>query len=391
LLKPKAAATDTPCSIDEAQRRILALHPPVTGEMVSLCDAMGRYPAADMAAARSQPPFDAAAMDGWAVSGVAAGLYRIVGESRAGAGYGSGLAAGQAVAISTGAPMPAGAVRVVRREQATDRGRLIEVPVGGAMADVRPCGSDFLAGTPLARQGERIDHLAVARLAAGGLSAVRVAKRPIVAILATGDELVSPGKAPRADQIFDALSLPVGLRAQSTGAVIGGSQRIGDDPDLLAGVLDRLLPTDILVMIGGASGGRHDHARAALAARGYSMVVPAVLMKPGKPFWCAFGSDGSVVIGLPGNPVAALACVELLLVPLIRAWQGDTDPAPVIELPSATRSDPAVYEKVVFCRHEPIGSTVTVLGGADSAALSPVSGANGVLRTSAGFLMPLGS
>jgi molybdopterin molybdotransferase len=116
MLKPKPAAADAPCSIDEAQRGILALCPPVAGEAVSLCQAMGRYPDAGILAVRFQPCFDVAAMDGWAVSGIAAGLYRIVGESRAGAGFSAAVVAGQAVAISTGAPMPVGTVRVVRRE-----------------------------------------------------------------------------------------------------------------------------------------------------------------------------------------------------------------------------------------------------------------------------------
>jgi molybdopterin molybdotransferase len=227
----------------------------------------------------------------------------------------------------------------------------------------------------------------VARLAAAGFATVPVARRPTVAILATGDEIVPPGANPRDDQIFDALSLPLALRLRASGAVLGDLAMIGDDPQGFGRALERLLPVNIVVIVGGASGGRHDHARACLDRRGMDLVVPSILMKPGKPFWCGLTAGGTIVIGLPGNPVAALACVELFLLPLVRAWQGSRDPAPSANMPCAAQMAGGALEKVIFARRT--GDGVVPLGGHDSAALSVLAGANVLLRPAAGMIIPL--
>lgn len=383
---------NAPCTIDEAQARIVAFAPPPTGEQVALIDACGRIVAASARATRAQPPFPSAAMDGWAVAGCDAGLYRIVGESRAGRAFSRSLAQGEAVAISTGAPMPGGAARVVRREQAIERGRLVDVPEGAFDADVRPLGSDFDMGNVLSVPGERIDALTVARLMAAGIGEVVVARRPTLAILATGDELAAGG-APRAYQIWDALSLPIALRARAAGAHCTAMRHVGDAENALEDALAAIGSTDIIVIVGGASGGRHDHARASLAAMGLEQAVPAVRMKPGKPFWSGRIAHGPAVIGLPGNPVATLACVELFLLPLIRAWQGASEIAPVVTVHAPKDAGAAsALERVTFARigRDAAGRAVAQpLGGTDSAALSPISGANALLRPARGQAITL--
>jgi molybdopterin molybdotransferase len=330
-------------------------------------------------------------MDGWAVASIEAGLYRIAGESRAGHAFAGPLLPGHAVAISTGAPLPEGAIRVVRREHATAHGKLVGLPAGRIEADVRARACDFDTGDLLARRGDRIDHLCIARLAAGGHAWLPVARQPRIAILTTGDEIVAPGGDPRPDQIFDALSLPVLLRARSAGGQCGGPIHVRDDPAALADAIEGCFPTDILVLIGGASGGRHDHARAALARHGFAIAVPSVLIKPGKPFWCGHNAQGQVAIGLPGNPVAALACVELFLLPLIRAWQGGEPLLGRFDL-LAEAPAPSALEPVLFARGERNAQgrmTVELLGGRDSAALSPLTGANLLIRPARGEAIPL--
>lgn len=368
-----------PCSIDEALRRILALRPPPRAEQVKLVQSFGRVAAEAITASHAQPPFDAAAMDGWAVCGEGAGLYRIVGESRAGHGFRRPLERGEAIAISTGAPVPAGNARVVRREDARDRGALVEVDAAtAARRDIRMSGSDFAVGAILLAAGRRIGVLDIARLAAARIGMVAVNAAPTVSIIATGDELARHGEPWRDDQICDALSLPILLRAGQAGAVASIQQAVDDDPSALDDAITSS-SGDIVVVIGGASGGRHDHARAAL---GVELVV-GVLMRPGKPFWAGHVA-GRVVVGLPGNPVAALAAVELFLMPLLHAWQGIVVVAPELTVSCDGLSAGGAVERVQFARRVGSGFHAMALGGGDSAALAPIAGADLLVRIPSG-------
>jgi molybdopterin molybdotransferase len=381
VLKPVSAASGAEaCTIDEAQARIIGLARMMPTETVALQDALGRMTAGHVRADRAQPPFDSSAMDGWAVCGLDAGLYRVVGESRAGVGFGRALEPGEAIAISTGAPVPKGGLRVVRRERARARGRLVEVEVGVSCADMRPCGCDFSADDVLASPGDGIDVLRIALLAAAGIRSVPVARRPRVAIIATGDEIAAPDAFARDDQILDALSLPLLLRVEQVGGVASPPSTAADSFDAIDAAIDHAVEADVVILIGGASIGRHDHARSVLDARAFELVVPSVLMKPGKPFWCGRLADGRVVVGLPGNPIAALAAAELFLLPLVRAMQGARQPIPAIAAGTAA-CETERLERVSFARYDISGSIVK-LGGVDSAALTPVQGAQFLARAS---------
>ncbi len=367
--------------------RILESAPVVVPEIVSLEDSFRRISAAPAMAKRDQPPFDAAAMDGWAVCGVSPGIYRIMGESRAGQRYPDVLGLGEAIRISTGAPIPAGAERVVRWEDGVDRGALVELPKSNGKRDIRSSGDDFRAGDTLLPVGRRIDHIDVARLAANGIGNVSVGARPVVGIVATGDELIASGKASRPDQIHDALSLPVAIRARAMGALVSRATTAVDNVRVIEQEIERL-DADIIVMIGGASNGRHDHARAALEGLGLTIMVPAVSMRPGKPFWFGVLDDGRFMVGLPGNPVAALASVELFLAPFVRKWQGFVTDRDEIELAGGSSlPGDARMDRIQFATRQwkgNGGASYIPLGGRDSAALAPLLGADLLLRQRAG-------
>jgi molybdopterin molybdotransferase len=279
--------------------------------------------------------------------------------------------------ISTGAPVPIGATRVVRREDATRRGTLVEVPaLSGTKRDIRARGSDYRAGTPLVGTGRRLDPIDIARLCGAGVGVVQVAPQPRVAIVPTGDEIAHDGEAIGSDQIYDALSLPLSMRAETAGAVTRMRPPVRDGDDLIEAAIAGL-DTDIIVFIGGASRGPHDRVRPALESLGLDLVVPALLVRPGKPSWCGQLADGRIVIGLAGNPVAALACAELLLLPLLRTWQGRSPHGRSFALPSEAASG-GPLSRLQFGRLDisADGRAVAVpTGGSDSAALHPITGA----------------
>lgn len=382
LKRPVQCAHENALSIDAAQARILSLVRPIVSEPIDLAAAFGRYLAADVIAHRAQPPFASAAMDGWAVSGYEAGPYKILGESRAGRAFPALLEPGQAVRISTGAPLPEGAIRIVRREHGDQRGLVVQVPDGPAHADVRSRGSDFDQGAVLSRRGDRLDHLAIARLSAGGFAAVQVARRPRVSMLTTGDEIVPPGALPRTDQIYDALSIPLSIRVAQVGGRCSTLLQVPDAAAAFAEALKECSLSDIILLIGGASGGEHDYSRIALRELGFEPIVEAVLMKPGKPFWFAKNEQGQVAVGLPGNPVAALAAAELFLLPYVRAWQGGNPMPSWIDIPASVDTGPKL-ESIHFGRIDAHGR-VEMLGGQDSSALLPLMGANVLIRRRAG-------
>lgn len=383
-VRKEACVRFGPASVDEAQARLLALLSSPREVTLTLATSVGRVTTESIVSCIQQPRFDSAAMDGWAVAGDTAALYRVIGESCAGRGSPRGLEAGEAVRISTGAPVPTGASRVVRQELATLRGSLVEVPpLADERRDIRALGSDIGVGAELVRRGRRLDHLDIARLATAGLSHCAVAECPRVAIIPTGNEVVPIGAPRSADQIYDALSIPIAARC----ADVGGVPRIGAavrdrEVDVLAGVANA--EADIVVFIGGASKGSHDVVRPALERIGLELAISSVLMRPGKPVWAGRLHDGRLIVGLPGNPVAALVCVELFLLPLIRGWQGANPIGQPLSLRCATTLTPAGgLERFQFGRLtvSPEGMIAAeALGGDDSAALAPIASADLLLR-----------
>ena len=327
-------------SVEEALARMLIGATPVGIEDVSLAEALGRTLARDILAARSQPPFDASAMDGWAVRAAdCPGVLRIVGESAAGRGFAGVLAAGQAVRIFTGAPTPAGADTVIIQEVARRDGDLLTVPAADAPRHIRLAGCDFKAGDRLLERGTRLDPWRLALAAAAGAPRLAVSRRPKVAILSAGDEVVEPGDEPGPFQIFNS----------GATALAGLVRAWGGEPVVLAPVGDDLDSTtaavaggggDVVVTLGGASVGDHDLVKPAMASLGLQLAVESVDVRPGKPTWFGMLGDGRRVLGLPGNPASAMVCAELFLKPLLIMLLGG-DPTVRLIKARALRAMPA--------------------------------------------------
>lgn len=302
---------------------------PVGAEEVAIERAWDRTLAADLPARRSQPPFPASAMDGYAVRGADVGALparlAVVGQSAAGHGFPGAVGPGEAVRIFTGAPVPEGADTIVIQEDTeADDGRVLvrEAPPVGK--HVRAAGLDFTDGDVLLRAGERLDARRIALAAAMGYGRLDVRRRPRVAILATGDELVRPGETVGPDQIVASNTFAVAAIVERAG---GEAVDLGIARDTMED-LDRAIRAvgeqgiDLLVTLGGASVGDHDLVQAALTKAGMQLGFWRVALRPGKPLM--HGRLGrALLIGLPGNPVSSIVCSILFVVPAIRALLGD--------------------------------------------------------------------
>ena len=316
--------------VAEALARVLAsVSGPVEAETVPLALAAGRTLASDIVATRTQPPFPASAMDGYAVhsaDAISAGaILRLVGTSAAGHGFSGAIGPGEAVRIFTGAPVPEGADAILIQEDAQAEGETVTV-VEPVEPDrfIRRSGLDFTAGATLLTAGLTLDARRLALAAAAGHPHLTVRRRPRVAILATGDELVEPGATPAWDQIVASNSLALAALAAEAGAEIIDLGIAGDDHAALADAFRRAREAraDLLVTLGGASVGDHDLVQAALAREGLDLGFWRVALRPGKPLMHGRLGD-MLVIGLPGNPVSSIVCGLLFVVPAIRALQGD--------------------------------------------------------------------
>ncbi|MGY0779712.1 molybdopterin molybdotransferase MoeA [Azospirillum argentinense] len=314
--------------VGEARARILAAFTALPAETVPLPDALGRVLAEPAVARLTQPPFAAAAMDGWAVraadivraSAEAPVTLRRIGESAAGHAFAGSLGAGEAVRIFTGAPLPAWADAVVMQEDCEDAGDRVRVgravPVGRF---IRPAGLDFTAGEELLPKGRLLTARDVALAAAANLPWLRVHRRPRVAVLATGDEIALPGDPLGPSQIVSSNALGLCALVASQGGVAHNLGVAKDDPEHLAAMAAGAAGCDLLVTTGGASQGEHDHVRDVLG--GLSLDFYRVAMKPGKPL--IFGTaNGVPLLGLPGNPVSTGVAALLFLVPVLRRLQG---------------------------------------------------------------------
>ncbi|MFB0489680.1 molybdopterin molybdotransferase [Methylobacterium sp. OAE515] len=327
--------------VAEALSRVLAsVTGPVEAETVPLAQAAGRTLAADIVASRTQPPFPASAMDGYAVRSAdadrAEASLRVIGASAAGHGFTGRIGPGEAVRIFTGAPVPDGADAILIQEDARAEDgivRVLEAVEPGRF--IRRAGLDFTAGDTLLTAGHSLDARRLALAAAAGHPRLPVRRRPRVAILATGDELVEAGATPAWDQIVASNSLALAALAAEAGAEIIDLGIAADDHGALEDALRRARAAraDLLITLGGASVGDHDLVEAALTREGLELGFWRVALRPGKPLM--HGRLGEMlVIGLPGNPVSSIVCGLLFVVPAIRALQGDPQAG-------ADRSEPA--------------------------------------------------
>ena len=317
-------------TIEEARARMLAQVRVLGSESVAIEDAQGRVLAQPVDADRDQPPFDAAAMDGWALRLADAGgpvELDIVGESAAGHGYAGVLGPGQAVRIFTGAAMPDGADVVEIQEKAeAAEGKVRLGPVVGHDTFVRPRGGDFMAGDRLLDAGLRLDAWRLSLAASAGRGHLSVARRPRIAVMATGEELVRPPRQPDPWQIYESGSLAVCALIEAWGGI---AQRLPAARDEQDSVIETIqgVDVDLIVTIGGASVGDYDVVKPALSRMGLQLFVQSINIRPGKPTWFGRLGDGRAVLGLPGNPASAMVCAEMFLRPLMNAMMG-ADPEP---------------------------------------------------------------
>jgi molybdopterin molybdotransferase len=313
-------------SVAEALQKILHGVEPTAAETVRLEFAGGRVLAAPLVALLTQPPFDASAMDGYAIRAADVAhlpaRLRVIGRAAAGHPYGGTVGPGEAVRIFTGAPVPDGADAIVIQENTVSEGAFVAVREGQPdPAFIRRRGFDFREGEALLERGRRLGPREIALAAAMGHAAVPVRRRPVVAILATGDELVPPGELPAPGKIVSSNPLGVAALAAQAGAEPRQLGVARDTRESLERHLEQADGADILVTIGGASVGEHDLVVPVLRDRGVVLAFWKIDMRPGKPLM--FGHLGAQrVLGLPGNPVSALICSRLFLVPLIRALLG---------------------------------------------------------------------
>jgi len=321
-----------PLSVDEALERILDGVEPTAVEFAPLEAAHRRTLAQPLSALLTQPPFDASAMDGYAVrAGDIAHLpttLAVIGTAAAGHPFAGGIAAGQAVRIFTGAPLPVGADAIVIQENAVPHATgsgasSVSVREGRPDPDhLRRMGFDFRAGEVLLGAGRRLGPRELSLAAAMGHAKIPVRRRPRVAILSTGDELRLPGSQPGPGQIIASNHLGVAALAEAAGAQGRFLGIARDTPESLEEHLALADGADVIVTIGGASVGDHDLVGPVLRARGMVLSFWKINMRPGKPLM--FGRLGaSRVLGLPGNPVSSLVCARIFLVPLLRTLLGE--------------------------------------------------------------------
>lgn len=308
----------------EALAECLSLVRVLPAETVELRDAGGRVLAAPVIATRDQPPFAASAMDGYALrsADVSPGAQlRVVGAAPAGHASDRVVSAREALRIFTGAPLPTGADRVVMQEDVQVSGETIilgDRVEGGP--HIRPAGADFRAGACLSAP-RRLGVADVALAAAMNAAHLQVTRKPEVALIATGDELVSPGGSPRADQIVASNTYGLKAMIEAEGGIARLLPIARDTRESLVSVFDLARGADIIVTVGGASVGDHDLVGAVARDLGLSQSFYKIAMRPGKPLMAGRLGDAAL-LGLPGNPVSSLVCAHLFLVPMLRAALG---------------------------------------------------------------------
>jgi molybdopterin molybdotransferase len=371
-------------TVEEALSRCLALAAPLSAETVPLAEAAGRWMCAPALATRDQPPFPASAMDGYAVQGNPGpdDNFLVIGEAGAGHAFEGMVGPGQAVRIFTGAPVPQGATRVIIQEDVVRLDDRILLKDGLDTAiHIRPMGQDFRAGDSLSPRRLRPNDLAL--LAAMNIPAVRATRKPVVAIIATGDELVMPGEDPRPDQIIASNSFALKAMVEAEGGKARLLPIAKDNEAELKSVLDLAEGANLIVTIGGASVGDHDLVG---KVAGLEHSFWKLALRPGKPLM-AGRLHGVPMLGLPGNPVSAIVCGHLFLLPMIRAMLGQPDAAPMprkarlaVDLPPngprahymRARLIPAdgLPEIAPFDRQD--SALLSILGQADALLIRPI-------------------
>ncbi|SNS77041.1 gephyrin-like molybdotransferase Glp [Tropicimonas sediminicola] len=367
--------------VSEALDRLFDLAAPLGTERVPLADAAGRVLAEPVIARRLQPPFAASAMDGYALrrAEIATGArFRVIGEAPAGRAFSGTVGPGEAVRIFTGAPLPEGADFVVIQEDTARDGEVMTITEADLHNDnIRPAGGDFGPGDRI-EAPRLLSPGDVALAAAMNVPELVVARRPSVALLATGDELVMPGEDPRPDQIIASNSFGLKAMIEAAGAEARMLPIARDTEASLRAAFELAAGADLIVTIGGASVGDHDLVAPVAGALGMERAFYKVAMRPGKPLM-AGRLNGSAMVGLPGNPVSAMVCGHIFILPLLRAMLGlGRAPAPrktaVLGIDVDANGPREHYMRAVLA-----DGVVTPFERQDSALLGILSRANALL------------
>lgn len=368
-------------TVEEATALVLGLaHAPVPEE-IAIGDALGRVMVAPALARLTQPPFDSAAMDGYALRDADLGSpLEVIGESSAGHPWDGTPRPGTAIRIFTGAPVPAGYDRVVMQEIVTREGDRITIAPVGDNRNIRARGNDFAEGFAF-RPARPLAPADLALLAAMNVARISVARRPVVAVMAGGDELVRPGEIPGPGQIICSNDLAIAAIAREAGAETRILPIARDTEESLRAGFAAAGDADLIVTIGGASVGDHDLVGKVAAGLGMERAFYKIAMRPGKPLM-AGRIGAAAMLGLPGNPVSSIVCAMLFLKPLIAAMQG-LSPAQLYHSARLTAPLPPEGDRMHFqrARLEPATDLpgISAFADQDSARLGLLSQADALL------------
>lgn len=378
-----------PIRLEEALRLLLAGYGPLGSEEVAVGKAAGRTLAAPLLSTHDQPPAPMSAMDGFAVrsADVAEGaVLRLIGEAPAGAPFAGAVGISECVAIATGGVVPNGADRVIMQENAPRDGDRVTIDDPSGPPFVRPRGMDFAAGQQLLGVGALLSPAAIGLAAASGQARVMVARRPKVAIIASGDELREPGQPLGPGAAYNSAAYALAALVEAWGGEAMRVPTLSDELDPSIAALRAIPDADLYLPIGGASVGKRDVLRPAFEALGAALVFSRIAVIPGKPSWHARLPDGRAVLGLPGNPSSAFVCAHLLLRPLLAALTGQDPALPLIRAqlgaPLPANGPREAWLRATLTIEDGI-ATVTADARQDSGLQTPLAAANALLRRAA--------
>ena len=368
-------------SVSQAHSHLFDLVQPLVSETLPLTKAVGRVLAKDVVATRDQPPFAASSMDGYALKSVEVerhAMFKVIGEAAAGHAFKGAVKAGQAVRIFTGAPVPQDTDFIVIQEDTKHTGDMMTITDNpDDRNNIRPAGGDFSIGTTL-KAPRTLTPQDVALMASMNVPMVSVTRKPVVALISTGDELVMPGEQPGPDQIIASNSFGLKAMLESNGAIARLLPIARDTVSSLRTAFEMAAGADLVITIGGASVGDHDLVGKVAGDMGMDRAFYKVAMRPGKPLM-AGKLNGAAMVGLPGNPVSAMVCGYLFILPMIRAMQGLGSQQPALQQATLIAELSQNGPRQHYMRALIEDGTVTVFDNQDSSLLTVLSQANALL------------